>query len=932
MSEERYEIRGKIGQGGVGAVYRAYDRNLNREVAIKRVLTEEGFDPNNQEDEATKALLKEAVALCSVQHPHIVTVYDAGVDDDGPFVVMELLSGRTLDEMVERGTMTWPDFRETAVQCLEALIAAQELDLVHRDIKPSNVMVTWLPSGKFQVKLVDFGLAKFSSAPSLQTIDHGDAVFGSIHFMAPEQFERVPLDQRTDMYSLGCVFFFCLAGQYPFDGETAPLVMAAHLQNDFHKLKEYRPDLPDWVCQWVEWHIALSPDERPRDAREALERFLAFEQPVAQTAPAEVQVAPASSLAPAQVDHSGEGAPSRLTGPVPVLPSAQGASTPEVGVAAEVEAPAAPVRPQLITGVTSATPAEEAPVEPVPVVAAAPEVAAAAENPAVPARAKLITGATSAPPAEATAPAEPAAPVEPAAEPVQPSAIETPKPTPAPAAEVETPAAPVRPKLITGAAAATPATDASVEPSVPTEPVQAPLAEPVAKEVKAVVPQTITPPAGSKPSVHTGSQVVRATTGPVPVHAGQFTSPVAPVNAQTAQIPPAPQILQSAPLSAAPTSSATASAPAAAATQLASAKGSKNGVRIAVASVLGVAIIVSGLLLFNVMGTRKEEKVLQDLMSQAADPTTTEIPMTGENVEGFLSSAAQVDFDKDKGAVYQTLYLAQATDGTNIDRRVAEFAATEKLNEQVRTKLFQVVGKRGDETAIPYLLKFAKNSQESDAVVAALDATGKNLSGRNLSDLYPLISSSESADIRGAAERAVKRYLVDQTNNSPAAKNLVKAFEGSLEKGPRESFLRLLGATGAPEAEKAVAKALTAEDDSLKVSAYAALANWRDDSLFDQQISAMEEENKPFLRGHAFDSVISFLKGDADVDNASRKKMWTRLSKDLRDTREKKEFISTLARGSEGWAVALIEPFTKDSDDDTSFLAERALQAIESRK
>jgi len=122
MSDERYEIRGKIGQGGVGAVYRAFDRNLNREVAIKRVLSEGGFDANDSEDEATKALLKEATALCSVQHPHIVTVYDAGVDEDGPYVVMELLSGRTLDEMVERGTMTWVDFRETAIQCLEALL------------------------------------------------------------------------------------------------------------------------------------------------------------------------------------------------------------------------------------------------------------------------------------------------------------------------------------------------------------------------------------------------------------------------------------------------------------------------------------------------------------------------------------------------------------------------------------------------------------------------------------------------------------------------------------------------------------------------------------------------------------------------------------------------------------------------------------------
>ena len=304
MNEDRYEIREKIGQGGVGAVYKAYDQNLNREVAIKRVLTDEGFDANDSEDGATKALLKEAIALCSIQHPHIVTVYDAGVDDEGPYVVMELLSGKTMDEI---DPMTWSDFSETSAQTLEALIAAQQLNLVHRDIKPSNVMINYLPSGRFQVKLVDFGLAKFSSSPSLQTIDHGDAVFGSIHFMAPEQFERIPLDQRTDMYSLGCVFYFALTGAYPFDGETAPQVMASHLSHTFTPLKELRPDIPDWACQWVEWHMARNMEDRPASAQEAMERFNSFSELDRSTGP--VHVAPVTA-----VQHGNEDG---ITGPVP---------------------------------------------------------------------------------------------------------------------------------------------------------------------------------------------------------------------------------------------------------------------------------------------------------------------------------------------------------------------------------------------------------------------------------------------------------------------------------------------------------------------------------------------------------------------------------------------------------------------------------------
>jgi serine/threonine protein kinase len=235
--EDRYEIRGKLGQGGLGAVYRAWDHALKREVAVKRILS---GDEGTQRDEATRQMEKETGALAALQHPNIVTIYDVGSDEDGPFVVMELLTGQTLDEIVERAPLTWTDFRELVVQIQEALIAAQDLGLVHRDLKPSNVMLNWLPSGRFQAKIVDFGLAKFSPKPSVQTVDHSDSVFGSIFFMAPEQFERVALDPRADMYSIGCVYYFTLTGQSPFQGDTGPQVMAAHLEHRVVPLVQLR--------------------------------------------------------------------------------------------------------------------------------------------------------------------------------------------------------------------------------------------------------------------------------------------------------------------------------------------------------------------------------------------------------------------------------------------------------------------------------------------------------------------------------------------------------------------------------------------------------------------------------------------------------------------------------------------------------------------
>ncbi len=290
---DRYKIQEKIGQGGLGAVYRAFDTQLKREVALKRILTPEEANPDEL-DEAAEKLMQEATVMSSLSHPNIVTVYDVGQDETGVFVVMELLKdekkqGETLDETVARGLMTLTDFSEVVNQTLEALIAAQDVNMLHRDLKPSNIMVIWRPSGKFQIKVLDFGLAKIADSPSVQTIDQGDAILGSIYFMAPEQFERQKLDARTDMYAMGAIYYFCLTGKYPFDGDSAPQVMAAHLQHKVKPLKEARPDLPDEVCQWVMWLINRDMKRRPKDAHEALERF----PPIAGTASGPVAVSAA---------------------------------------------------------------------------------------------------------------------------------------------------------------------------------------------------------------------------------------------------------------------------------------------------------------------------------------------------------------------------------------------------------------------------------------------------------------------------------------------------------------------------------------------------------------------------------------------------------------------------------------------------------------
>ncbi len=272
IMEERYRIDAKIGQGGLGAVYKGYDTRMKREVAIKRISVSSD-DPSILE-ESTRQLIQEAGALASLQHPHIVTIYDVGSDEEGPYVVMELISGKTLDELVANAPLTWTDFRELALQTQEALIAAHELDIIHGDIKPSNLMLTWLPSGKFQIKIVDFGLATLPQTQTKEELEKMEFVYGSIFFMAPEQFERVPIDARADLYAMACVYYQALTRTFPFRGENAGDVINAHLQHQVTPIQNLRSDIPQWACDWIMWQLNRMPDDRPASALESLHTFL----------------------------------------------------------------------------------------------------------------------------------------------------------------------------------------------------------------------------------------------------------------------------------------------------------------------------------------------------------------------------------------------------------------------------------------------------------------------------------------------------------------------------------------------------------------------------------------------------------------------------------------------------------------------------------
>jgi tRNA A-37 threonylcarbamoyl transferase component Bud32 len=271
----RYQVEEPLASGGRGDVLRGWDSQLAREVAIKRVRRDvEGDNGSMIED-----LVREARTLSTVQHPNVVTVYDVGSDDDGAFIVMELVKGETLETIVERGALTEGDFRSLVEQTLDGLLAAHQAGVIHLDLKPQNLMLTWLPGGGFQVKILDFGLAMATRQPVEQEMDDDGAIFGSIYFMAPEQFERVPVDVRTDLYALGCIFYFALTQRYPFNGELGLQVMTAHLQHKRVALERLRPDLSAFAMEWVEWLMSRLPEDRPESSGVALTAFRSRRMP-----------------------------------------------------------------------------------------------------------------------------------------------------------------------------------------------------------------------------------------------------------------------------------------------------------------------------------------------------------------------------------------------------------------------------------------------------------------------------------------------------------------------------------------------------------------------------------------------------------------------------------------------------------------------------
>ncbi|MCP4654978.1 MAG: serine/threonine protein kinase [bacterium] len=263
-----YHLHAQLGAGGMGVVYRAFDERLNRAVAIKLVPTEA------TEARAQARFRREALVVAQLNHPAIVQIFDLMEWGHHTCIVMELVEGRTLEELLAEGPLAVGHGLSLAREITDALAHAHAKGIVHRDLKPANVMVT--PAG--YAKILDFGIAKLLHHSVESEITAAGVLMGTFSYMSPEQVTGVPIDHRSDLFSLGTLLYQTFTGQGPFLGQGSYAILAKVVMYPHLPACELNPELPEELSTLIDRLLEKNPERRPQSAEEVMRILDAVEK------------------------------------------------------------------------------------------------------------------------------------------------------------------------------------------------------------------------------------------------------------------------------------------------------------------------------------------------------------------------------------------------------------------------------------------------------------------------------------------------------------------------------------------------------------------------------------------------------------------------------------------------------------------------------
>ncbi len=300
---KHYEIEAELGQGGMGVVYRAKDTVLERTVALK-------FLPPMfaKDDDSRKRFVHEAKAVSALDHPNVAVVHEIGEGDDGEmFIVMAFYEGQTLEDIIADGPVDLDDAARFVLDAARGLESAHKKGIIHRDIKPGNIMVT--ETGL--LKILDFGLAKVQDV----TMTMGAMSLGTLAYMSPEQAQGQLVDERTDLWALGVVFYEMLAGKRPFDGPYDAAILYSAANEDHTTVKAWREDTPDHLVAIVDKLLQKLPENRYQSATDLIADLVAATAPPPTVIqPVQEVEAPPGTAADPQTTSSGPSDPMPVIG------------------------------------------------------------------------------------------------------------------------------------------------------------------------------------------------------------------------------------------------------------------------------------------------------------------------------------------------------------------------------------------------------------------------------------------------------------------------------------------------------------------------------------------------------------------------------------------------------------------------------------------
>jgi len=511
--------------------------------------------------------------------------------------------------------------------------------------------------------------------------------------------------------------------------------------------------------------------------------------------------------------------------------------------------------------------------------------------------------------------------------------------------------APAQPNLEQVTPAPTYAAPASDQPApsepapVQITPAQAPIetapAQPPALKPAPVQPAPAQPPALEPAPVQ-----------PAPV---QITPAQAPIEPAPAQPAPAPQITIPLGGSAQTPTTAAAATPFSSGTQTRGIpgqpqpgavgigsvapmkkQGMSNAVKGMIAITLAAGIILAGFIYKGKSDQTAKNERINEIVAAFREPDNlpTDIPLSTDDVQLLLDEllSGGVKDSMARPTYLQALNIGKATDDVDISLQVANYARDVEMTGALRVKLFQVVGARGDESALPALIEFAQKTDDTSAGQGALDAAKQMASASNFKSLLTIITNSENASIKNSAVDVLTKVISASEDPSAYSKAIMGSYNNTADTDAKTALLRLMGSAGGDEASNLISKTLAADDPKMKVAAIFALRNWPDDSQFDTLFEYASEEQDIRIRTEAFQGLVSFLKSHPELDEDDKSIYWEDVASIATGETEQRMVVDAMVSQTGGWADDVLDYFIESGDTDkVQFRAERAKLALADR-